>query len=121
MIQSTIPLLYDARNGQKQAIIEIIVPEWTVNELGITYVVHDYAITGEIREFIPKDNPDRFRSWDQLNSLNDYLESTYDYSGMTKKEMEFAKLKHGLLLEAQTKPVFGSQPNQWVIINNSEE
>ena len=119
MIQSTRPLLYYARNGQKTALIEIEVKHWSVTNEGVTYYVSDYAVNGDVREFIGSEEEVRFRSWEQLNSLNDYLESIYDYTGMTKKEREFAKVQHGLLLETQTLPVYGSIASDWVLINKN--
>ncbi|MCC9072442.1 hypothetical protein LNQ49_12700 [Flavobacterium sp. F-65] len=113
MIVSTIPLLYDARNGEKKAIIEIIVTDWKVNDEGITYVAKDYAINNNIREYINEKSV--LYSWDKIVSLNDYLESLYSYQNLNKKELEFAKVKHALLLETQTHPVYGSLPVNWVL------
>lgn len=117
MIQSTIALNYDARDGIKQAVIELEIKSWAVNEDGIIYTVNDYAVNGDVKELIGI--VERFRSWDQLNSLNDYLESQYSYSGLNKRDREFLKVKHGLLLETQTKPVYGSSAQQWVLIENT--
>lgn len=118
MIQSIKPLLYAVRDGQKKGIIVIEVVSWTVTATGITYTVNDYDVNGDIRVFISA--KEVFRSWDQLNSLNDYLESLHDYAGLTKKEKEFAKVRHGLLLDTQTKPVYGSTPEDWVLTENED-
>lgn len=113
MIQSTIPLLYDARNGEKSAIIEIEIVSWQSTASGVVYVVRDYAINNDVREFISEKLVTY--TWDQINSLNDYMDSQYNYGGLVKKELEFTKIKHALLLETQTRPVYGSTANQWVL------
>lgn len=118
MIKSTIELDYDAREGVKQAIIQLEVDGWTTNKAGVTYTVNDYAVNGDVKELI--DTVVRFRSWDQLNSINDYLKTIYDYSGMTKKAIEFLKVKHGLLLETQTKPLYKSVAANWVLTEDVE-
>ncbi|MWB93001.1 hypothetical protein GON26_01380 [Flavobacterium sp. GA093] len=114
MIRSTVPLLYDARNGEKSAIVEIEIPSWQTGQDGITYNVRDYAINNDVKEFISSKFV--FYSWDQINSLNDYIESIYVYSGLTKKETEYLKVKHALLLETKTRPIYGSNANLWVLI-----
>lgn len=118
MIQSNKPFLYDARNGEKWAIVLIEVTSWTVTGFGITYSVCDYAIANNTREFIG--SKEVTRSWEQLNSLNVYLETVNDYSGMNKKDREFAKVRHGLLLETQTMPLYGSTAQDWVLTENNE-
>lgn len=118
MIKSTIPLIYSVRDVQKIGIISIEVASWLVDSSGITYTVNDYAVNGDIRALIH--SKEVFRSWDQLNSLNDYLESLNDYSGMTKKEKEFMKVRHGLLLDTQTKPVYVSKAADWILIENDD-
>lgn len=113
MIISTVELLYDARNGQKWAFIEMAIAEWEVSLTGIKYTVIDHAIKNDVREFISKKVV--AHSWDQINSLNDYLESQNDYSGLSKKDHEFLKVKHALLLETKTNPVYSSLSNQWIL------
>ena len=104
MIKSTIPLLYKTRSGEKRAIIEVAISGWTVTETGTTYIVTDYKLENGSREWISeKELP---YSWDQLNSLNDYLDLQYNYEGLSKKEIEFLKVKHALLLETQTNPIY---------------
>lgn len=118
MIKSNIPLLYDARDGEKRGTVEIAVNGWTVNKEGISYTASDYCVTDGVKTWISDKSV--FRSWDQLNSLNDYLESSNDYSGLTKKQREFRKVKHGLLLETQTTPVYGSVASNWVYTENDD-
>lgn len=118
MIKSTIPLSYDARNGEKLAIIELEITNWNSSFDGITYYVRDYAINDDVKEFISEKSVSY--SWDQINSLNDYIENIYIYSGMTKKEIEFNKIKHALLLETQTRPIYSSTAQQWVLTEPTE-
>lgn len=119
MIRSTSILLYDARNGQKSAIVELVVVSWTVNAEGITYDVRDFAINGDVREFISEKQVSY--TWDQINSMDEYLKALYNYKGMTKQEIEFTKVKHGLLLETQTNPVYGSLTSDWLLTENVED
>lgn len=116
MIQSKIPLLYDARNGQKQAVIEIEVKEWETNFDGVKYFVRDYAINGNVKELI--NEKEVFYSWDQLISLNDYIESLNSYAGLNKKQLEYRKIQHALLIETQTNPVYCSTAENWELTEN---
>lgn len=118
MIKSTKPLLYHARDGQKFGIIEVAINSWTTTKAGIIFTVTDYDISNGVRVFV--DEKEVPRSWDQLNSLNDYLESINSYSGLTKMEMEFLKVKHGLLLDTQTKPIYCSEASDWVLTGNED-
>jgi hypothetical protein len=118
MIQSKIILLYDVRDGQKSAFIKIAVKSWEVTEAGINYTVCDYAINGDVTTLIG--TKECFRSWDQLNSLSDYLESINSYGGMTKKQTEFAKVQDGLLLDTQTNPVYVSTAADWEKTTNND-
>ena len=118
MIKSNTALLYDARDGEKRGIVVIAVNSWVANLEGITYTATDYCVTEGVRTWIGEKTV--FRSWDQLNSLNDYLESSNNFSGLTKKQREFMKIKHGLLLETQTKPVYGSVASNWVFTENDD-
>lgn len=113
MIQSIIPLLYKTRSGEKRGIIEVAIHSWTVSESGIIYNVTDYILENSSKQFI--DEKPLPYSWDQLNSLNDYLDLNYDYAGLSKKEIEFLKVKHALLLETQTNPIYLSKASDWVL------
>lgn len=119
MIKSTTELNYDARNGEKQGIIQVEINNWLVNQSGVTYTVNDHAVNGSVKTLI--NSVDRFRTWEELNLLNEHLKNTYDYSGLTKKEIEFLKVKHGLLFETKTKPIYGSIPENWVLTENVVE
>lgn len=112
MIKSTVALLYDARNGQKSAVIEMEVSSWEVSSNGVRYNVNDYAVIGNVKELISTKTV--LYSWDQINSLNDYLESQNTYKGLNKRDLEFLKVKQALLLETKTNPVYLSTPNQWI-------
>lgn len=118
MIKSTTELNFDAREGEKTAIIQIEVDSWSTNKIGVTYTVNDYAVKGNIKELIG--TVERFRSWEQLNGVNDYLMAIYDYSGLSKQAIEFLKVKQGLLIETQTKPVYGSMATNWVLTEDVE-
>ena len=113
MIKSIIPLLYHTRSGEKRAIIVVAVNSWQLKENGITYTITDYKIENGSREWISE--KELTYSWDQLNSLNDYLDLQYDYTGLSKKEVEFLKAKHALLLETQTNPIYLSKASDWVL------
>lgn len=117
MIKSTIQLLYDARNGQKQAIIEMEVKNWETGPEGVKYFVRDYAVNGTVRELI--NEKEVFYFWDQINSLNEYIESINTYTGLSKKELEYTKIQHALLIETKTNPVYCSTAENWVLTENN--
>jgi hypothetical protein len=115
MIQSTIPLNYDFSDEKLKATIEIVINNWNSSKEGITYFVTDYAVRDNVKEFI--NERELFRTWDQINSLNDYLENENNYSGLNKKDLEYQKLKHTLLVEIQTKPSYFSKSENWVVMD----
>lgn len=111
MIQSKTPLLYSIRDGEKRAKILKDVVSWLTSETGITYTENEYAVTGNVRELIG--TQERHRTWDQINSMQEYLEANYNYSGLNEKQREFAKVRDALLVEIQTKPLYMSTANDW--------
>lgn len=113
MIKSNIPLLYHTRSGEKRAIIEVAINSWQLKANGITYTITDYKIENGSREWISE--KELTYSWDQLNSLNEYLDLKYDYTGLSKKQIEFLRVKHALLLETQTNPIYLSKASDWVL------
>jgi alcohol dehydrogenase class IV len=111
MIQSKIPLLYAIRDSEKRAIILKVVVSWVTSENGVTYTDNEYALVNDTRELIG--TQERHRTWDQINSMQEYLAAQKNYSNLNEKQREFAKVQDALLVEEQTKPSYMSTADVW--------
>ena len=115
MIKSTIELVYDARKGEKKAVIQMEITSWITNHAGITYTVNDYAISANgSKQLI--NTKDVFYSVDQVDQMDLLISSTIDFAGMSKTEIEWLKLKKALLYVTKQLPVYGSAPENWISI-----
>lgn len=121
MIKSTIPAYCDLR-GSKKAIIQIEIDSYESTPLGTNYVVKDYSISddgngNQIKQLI--NTKTVFYSAEKINALNQFLEDVNDYSGMTKIERDWTKVKQGLLFDTQTNlydddlTIYRLNPNNW--------
>lgn len=114
MIKSTIELVYDARNGEKQAIIQIEITSWVTNQIGVTYTVNDYAVgENEAKQLI--NTKDVFYTNEQLNQMDVLISSNTDFTGMSRTEIEWLKVKNALLYVTQQAPVYGSIASNWIL------
>lgn len=123
MIISTIPAFCDLR-GSKKAIIQIEIGSYESTIQGTTYVVNDYTVTYDEEGNVikqPINTKSVFYSAAKINQLNKYLEDNNDYSGMTKIERDWTKIKQGLLIDTQTNlyddglTIYRLSPNEWVL------
>ncbi|WP_035647309.1 hypothetical protein [Flavobacterium sp. ASV13] len=121
MIKSNLPAYCDLR-GSKKAIIQIEIDSFESTPAGTNYVVKDYALSddgngNQIKQLI--NTKTVFYSAEKINDLNQILESTHDYSGMTKIERDWTKVKQGLLMDTQTNlydddlTIYRLNPNNW--------
>lgn len=114
MIKSIVELIYDARNGEKIAVIEIEVTIWVTNQEGVTYTVNDYAVDANgAKQLIAA--KDLYYTNDQLNQMDLLISSTTDFTGLSRTEIEWLKVKKALHYVTQQAPVYGSIANQWVL------
>lgn len=116
MIQSTIPVVYGARN-EKTGIIKIEVRKTESSRTdGEEYLVIDWEIENTGDAYFSKKV---FWTNEQINQVNDYLESTNDFSGLSRVEIEKKKLQLALMLDTQTnllpsgKTIYGLNPSDW--------
>lgn len=113
MIKSTIELNYDARNGEKQAVIEIEISTWVTNPAGVTYTVNDYAVGANNAKTLIN-SKEVFYTTEQIDQLDGLITSTTDFTGLTRTEIEFLKVKKALLYVTQQAPVYGSIAANWI-------
>jgi hypothetical protein len=112
MIQSTKELIYDARNGEKQAIIQIEIASWRTNQEGVTYTVNDYAIgENEAKQLINSTEVNYTAA--QINEMDVLISSKSSFTGFSKMDAEWQKVKIALLFVTQKSPVYGSTANDW--------
>lgn len=113
MIKSTTELIYDARNGEKQALIQIEVDGWKTNKEGLTYTINDFAIgANESKQLI--NSKEVSYSTAQINEMDVLVSASGNFTGLSKMEVEWLKVKMALLYVTQQLPVYGSIANQWV-------
>lgn len=114
MIQSKKQLIYDARNGEKQAVIQVEIDSWNVTKEVTTYSVIDYALINDQKVMISQKQVNYDNA--TINQISHYLESTNDFSGLTKLERDWKKVTLALLIETQSKPLYGSLGIDWELI-----
>jgi len=121
MIQSTISVKTELR-GIEKSIVQIEVISYKGTPEGNYYTVNDYAISFDnegntVKKFIQEKTV--FYPATKINQLNEFLESKNDYSGMTKMERDWAKIKEGLLIDTQTNlfedgtTIYEIEPSNW--------
>lgn len=113
MIKSTTELNYDARHGGKHAVIEIEISSWLTNQAGVIYTVNDYAVgENEAKQLI--NSKDVFYTSEQINQMDELISSTTDFTGLSRTEIEWLKVKKTLLYVTQQAPVYGSNAANWI-------
>lgn len=124
MIRSKIPANCELR-GPRKEIIQIEIGPYEGTKTGITYTVNDYTISfdedqNEVKQLI--NTKSVFYSAEKIIQLNEYLENTFDYSGMDKMTRDWTKIAQGLLLDTQTNlydyegqqlTIYRLNPNDW--------
>lgn len=114
MIKSTIELIYDARNGEKIAVIQIEITNWITNQNGVTYTVNDYAV-GENDAKMLINTKDVFYTSEQIDQMDALISSNTNFTGLSRTEIEWLKVKKVLHYVTQQAPVYGSIASNWVL------
>jgi hypothetical protein len=116
MIQSIIPVVYGSRNEKTGKIkIEVRKTESSRTD-GEEFLVIDWALDNTDDAYYSKKV---FWTNEQINQVNDYLESVNDFSGLSRVEIEKKKLQLALMLDTQTnllasgKTIYGLTPGDW--------
>jgi hypothetical protein len=99
MIQTKIVIEYGDRS-EKSGIIKIEVRPIEVGLDGTKYLVNDWDITKDSKD--PIHCKEVFWTADQINQMDEYLESIYDFSALSRTEKEWKKMQMALLIDTQT-------------------
>lgn len=116
MIQTKQPITYGDRN-EIEGVILIEVRPLEMTQEGQKYLVIDWDISKQPKEAWK--SKEVFYDNDKINQIDVYLESTNDFSEMTKIEKEWKKIQLGLMLDTQTnlfpsgKTIYGLNPSDW--------
>lgn len=116
MIQTKEIITYGDRS-EKQGKILVEVRPLEMRKEGINYLVIDWDITLSPAEAIS--SKEVFYDNEKIDQLDAYLEATNDFSGMTKSEKEWLKVKLALMLDTQSnllpngKTIRGLNPSDW--------
>jgi hypothetical protein len=116
MIQTKEIIIYGDRS-EKQGKIMVEVRPLEMTKEGINYLVIDWDIS--LSPPVAILSKEVFYDNDEINQLDAYLESTNDFSEMTKSEKEWAKVKLALMIDTQTnlllngKTIRGLEPSDW--------
>lgn len=116
MIQTKEPIIYGSRN-EKLGIIQLEVRFISMEPDGNKYLVIDWDITSPSSD--PYSSKIVFYSNEKLNQLDTLLESTHDFSGMSRTEKEWKKIELALMYDTQTnllengKTIYGLNPEDW--------
>jgi hypothetical protein len=117
MIQTIQPFFYEDR-GDKIAKIKIEIESFATTKTGVVYKVNDWAVEedGTRTLYKTKDVP---YSNETINGLDAYISANNDFTGMTKTEREWAKMKVALMLDTQTNllgsgtTIYRLNPSDW--------
>jgi hypothetical protein len=116
MIQTKQPIVYGDRSD-KTAKIKIVIHSYSATPTGATYLVNDYAVIDGKDEIISAKEVSY--SNEQIDQLSAYIDSTTDFTGFTKTQKEWAKIKIGLMIDTQTnllesgKTIYKLTPQDW--------
>jgi hypothetical protein len=116
MIQTKTPIVYGDRS-ERTGIIRVEVRPLTTTVDGCKLLVVDWDTTSESLD--PIFSKEVFYSNEKIDQIDAYLESTNDFSAMTKSEKESRKLQLALMLDTQTnllpsgKTIYRLTPNDW--------
>jgi hypothetical protein len=112
MIKSTKELIYDARNGEKKAVIQIEIASWITNQDGVTYTINDYAVFQDSSKQLINTKEVNYRP-EQINEMALIVISSSNFTGLSRTEAEWLKVKIALLFVTQQLPVYGSTATDW--------
>lgn len=116
MIQTKTPIVYGDRS-ENTGIIKVEVRPLAATVDGCKFLVADWDTTSESLD--PIFSKEIFYSNERIDQIDAYLESTNDFSAMTKSEKELKKLQLALMLDTQTnllpsgKTIYRLTPSDW--------
>jgi cellulose biosynthesis protein BcsQ len=116
MIQTNIPIVFGQRD-ERLGIVKIEVRLEDDTQLdGNRYLVVDWDLNNTADAFFSKKV---FWSNEQIDQMNDYLDANYDFSGLSKKEVDYLKLVLALMIDTKTnllpsgKTIYRQTPDVW--------
>lgn len=115
MIQSTKSLIYDARNGNKQAIIQVEITSYVTNKDTVTYTVNDFAVDDLGAKQLINTKETSYTSV-QINEMEALICSSANFVGLTRTQSEWLKVKLALLFVTKMNPIYGSTANDWELV-----
>lgn len=117
MIQTKTAFYYQDR-GDQLAKIKVEIENFVTDKNGATFTVNDWAIAEDGTRTLYNTKYVRYTN-ETLNQLDAYIEANNDFTGMTKSEKEWAKIKIALLFDTQTNllqsgfTIYRLQPTDW--------
>lgn len=116
MIQTKTAIICDAPN-QKEAIVKIEIRPMPPIDAGQKFLRLDWDISDTQTAILSKEV---FWTNEEIDQMDSYLETTYDFSGLTRTEKESKKLQLALMFTiTQTnllpngKTYYGLEPSGW--------
>ena len=116
MIQTNIPIIFGNRD-ERFGVVKIEVRlEDNTQEDGDRYLVIDWDLNDTKEAFFSKKV---FWTNVQIEQMNSYLDSNYDFSELTKKEVDYLKLVLALMIDTKTnllpsgKTIYRQTPDVW--------
>lgn len=116
MIQTKFPIVFGQRD-ERLGIVKIEVRLEDDTQLdGNRYLVVDWDLNNTTDAFFSKKV---FWSNEQIEQINSYLDSNYDFSQLTKKESDYLKLVLALMIDTKTnllpsgKTIYRQTPDVW--------
>jgi len=117
MIQTIQPFFYEDR-GDKIAKIKIEIESFATTKIGVVYKVNDWAVQEDGTRTLYKTKEVSYSN-ETINQLDAYISANNDFTGMTKIEREWAKMKIALMLDTQTNllgsgtTIYRLNPSDW--------
>lgn len=116
MIQTKIPIVFGQRD-ERLGIVKIEVRLEDDTQLdGNKYLVIDWDLNNTADAFFSRKV---FWTNEQTEQMNSYLDSNYDFSELTKKEVDYLKLVLALMIDTKTnllssgKTIYRQTPDVW--------
>lgn len=117
MIQTKTIISYEKR-ANKKGIILIDIPFFVATKEGKTFTVNDYVLKedGSKEIFSAKEV---FRTNEELDNLDLYLEANNDFSELSPQVKEWKKIQLGLMIDTQSnlfedgKTIYDLEPSEW--------
>lgn len=112
MIQSKIDLVYDARDGVKKGKIEVSVIAFNSDANGTIYKVVDYVVF-EDGSKLTINQKDYYMNNQQINDADLLVRDLAIFTGMSKTEREWLKIKLMLFELTKQAPIYKSVSEDW--------